>query len=214
MAGSMRSVQSCSRSGIKSGSTFVAAALLIFVAGCGGPPSAPLTVAVRQASAAPPAVEHLLRLMRDRLALMHDVGMGLTNFPSDLGHETASSVLPSYLKLLGALPSAVKLDFGNQRAVAKSAMTAARTCSGNVAHDEHRQARSRSAGWGASGGANGAITLTQIAYPQLLADGVMRRRSPGVPLFPSPISSSITNSRALSGALKVPSRAWFANEMV
>jgi chorismate mutase-like protein len=46
---------------------------MLFLAGCGGSPPATPTAADGPADAAPPAAERLLRLMRDRLALMHDV---------------------------------------------------------------------------------------------------------------------------------------------
>ena len=50
----------------------VVAALMILVASCGGPASAPPTAADGP-EPVPPVVERLLRLMRDRLILMHDV---------------------------------------------------------------------------------------------------------------------------------------------
>ena len=40
------------------------------------------------------------------------VGMSLTSFLSDLGHETATSILPSFLKLLGAPPLGLGLIEG------------------------------------------------------------------------------------------------------
>jgi chorismate mutase-like protein len=57
----------------------VVAVLMGLMAGCGGSPSAPSPVADGPASAASPEVEHLLRLMRDRLALMHDVARSKWN---------------------------------------------------------------------------------------------------------------------------------------
>lgn len=82
---STSSVPSRSRAGIGLRSTLVVAALLALVAGCGGPPSVPPTVAVGPASAAPPEVERLLRLMGDRLALMHDVARAKWNANRPVG---------------------------------------------------------------------------------------------------------------------------------
>jgi len=60
--------------------------ILLFLAGCGAPPPSPpatpqanLAIGEDKASEAPPAVEHLLRLMRDRLTLMHDVARSKWN---------------------------------------------------------------------------------------------------------------------------------------
>src|SRR5215212_10083728 len=61
------------------------AIVLIFLAGCGASTSTPATphasptIAAGQESEAPPAVDHLLRLMRDRLSLMHDVARSKWN---------------------------------------------------------------------------------------------------------------------------------------
>jgi len=70
----------------------ILAYFLLFLVGCGAPPPsrpamhhATPTVAVGQASEAPPVVEHLLRLMRDRLALMHDVARSKWNANRSVG---------------------------------------------------------------------------------------------------------------------------------
>lgn len=70
--------------------TFLGAVMLI-LAGCGAPTSTPVTshasstIAVGQRSEAPPAVERLLRLMRDRLSLMHDVARSKWNAKRAVG---------------------------------------------------------------------------------------------------------------------------------
>jgi len=66
-------VPSRSRAVIGLRPALVVAALTVLVAGCGGSPLAPPTVTDGPASAASPEVERLLRLMSDRLALMHEV---------------------------------------------------------------------------------------------------------------------------------------------
>ena len=89
----MSVVPARSRSGIRSGSAFVAAALLIFVTGCGGPPSASSTIPAGPASAAPQAVVHLLRLMSDRLTLMHDVARTKWNANRPVGDPEREQAL-------------------------------------------------------------------------------------------------------------------------
>jgi chorismate mutase len=75
---------SSGRSGaaINSCPVFVAVALLVFVPGCGSRPSA-----------APPAVEQLLRLMADRLALMHDVARTKWNANRPVGDPEREQAL-------------------------------------------------------------------------------------------------------------------------
>ena len=74
-------------------SALVVAALLVLVAGCSDPPSAPPTDAVGPTSAAPPEVERLLELMGDRLALMHDVARTKWNAKRPVGDPEREQVL-------------------------------------------------------------------------------------------------------------------------
>ena len=90
---STRSVPSRSRAVTGSRPALVVAALTVFVAGCGGPPAAPPTVADGPASAASPEVEHLLRLMGDRLALMHDVARTKWNANRPVGDPEREQAL-------------------------------------------------------------------------------------------------------------------------
>ena len=90
---SASSVPSRSRAVTGSRPALVVAALTVLVAGCGGPPAAPPTVADGPASAAAPEVEHLLRLMRDRLALMHDVARTKWNANRPVGDPEREQAL-------------------------------------------------------------------------------------------------------------------------
>ncbi len=89
----MSSAPSRSIQGARSARGFGPAALLIVVAGCGGPQSGRPTVADGPAGAAPPAVERLLRLMGDRLALMHDVARTKWNADRPVGDPDREQAL-------------------------------------------------------------------------------------------------------------------------
>jgi chorismate mutase len=90
---STSSVSSRFQAGIGLRSAFVVAALLVLVAGCGGPPSVPPTAVVSPMGAAPPEVDRLLRLMRDRLALMHDVARAKWNAGRPVGDPEREQAL-------------------------------------------------------------------------------------------------------------------------
>ena len=89
----MTCMPSRSGTGTRSGPAVVAAALMLLVAGCGGPPPATPTAADGPAAGAPPAVERLLRLMRDRLALMHDVARAKWNANRPVGDPEREEAL-------------------------------------------------------------------------------------------------------------------------
>ena len=82
-----------SRPGSRLRPVLVVAALMGLMAGCGGSPSAPSPVADGPASAASPEVEHLLRLMGDRLALMHDVARTKWNANRPVGDPEREQAL-------------------------------------------------------------------------------------------------------------------------
>jgi chorismate mutase len=90
---SASSVLSRSRAVIGLRPALVAAFLMILVAGCGGSPPAPLAVADGPASVAPSEVENLLRLMGDRLGLMHDVARAKWNANRPIGDPEREQVL-------------------------------------------------------------------------------------------------------------------------
>jgi chorismate mutase len=66
---------------------------MILLSGCGGAPSALPTAATGPANPVPPAVERLLRLMRDRLDVTHDVARTKWNTKRPVGDPEREQTL-------------------------------------------------------------------------------------------------------------------------
>ena len=83
------------------------AVVLLVLTGCGPPGSAPIptspatTAPVSPAGEPPPAVRRLLHLMRDRLALMHDVARSKWNSKRPVGDPRREQVLLRQVEVEG-----------------------------------------------------------------------------------------------------------------
>jgi chorismate mutase-like protein len=117
---------------------------MVLVMGCGGSPPAPPTVPDSPASAAPPEVEQLLRLMGDRLALMHDVARTKWNANRPVGDPERERILLREVEQQGREHG---LDVEFTRAFFAAQIAAARRV------QEADLARWRAEGWGPFAGA-------------------------------------------------------------